>query len=143
LHPGPCKLKRALSILIGFGVGGREDRLFGNIASTDLLSTWANLVPDPNASVHALTAAVRSKLLTSLNWVYAGHNWGNYRPCTSVIDVFVVLLLMANLGSLSLIFAGADGLSGHVAWIVMELSRLLFAGLLLVWIFVVGHGMPI
>jgi hypothetical protein len=46
-----------------------------------------------------------------------------------------------SVGLLRLIFAGADGLSGHVAWIVMELSRLLFARLLLVWILVVGHGM--
>jgi hypothetical protein len=30
-------------------------------------------------------------------------------------------------GLLRLIFVGADSLSGHVAWIVMELSRLLFA----------------
>jgi hypothetical protein len=41
---------------------------------------------------------------------------------------------------LRLIFAAADGLSGHVARIVMELPRLLFARLLLVWILVVGHG---
>ena len=44
-------------------------------------------------------------------------------------------------GLLRLVFVGADGLSGHVAWIVMECSRLLFARLLLGWILVVGHGM--
>jgi hypothetical protein len=42
---------------------------------------------------------------------------------------------------LGLVFAGADDLSGHVAWIVMKRSRLFFARLLLIWILVVGHEM--
>jgi hypothetical protein len=44
---------------------------------------------------------------------------------------------------LSLTLAAFDGLSGHVAGIEMELSRLLLTGLLLVWILVdfICHGM--
>ena len=44
-------------------------------------------------------------------------------------------------GLLRRVFVGADGLSGHVARIVMKCSRLFFARLLLIWILVVGHGM--
>ena len=33
------------------------------------------------------------------------------------------------------------GLTGHIAWVVMEGARLLLAGLLLVWTFVVSQGM--
>jgi len=44
-------------------------------------------------------------------------------------------------GLLRLVFPGADGLSGHVAWIVVERSSFFFAGLFLVWILIVGHGM--
>jgi hypothetical protein len=46
-----------------------------------------------------------------------------------------------NVGLPKLIFAGADCLSGHVARVVIELFRLLFARLLLVLILFVGHGM--
>jgi hypothetical protein len=38
------------------------------------------------------------------------------------------------------IFGGTDGLSGHVAGIIMELSRLFFVRLFLIWVLVVGHG---
>ena len=59
--------------------------------------------------------------------------------------LFFLLLMTAvyriSVGLFRLIFIGADGFSGHVAWVVMELSRLLFARLLLVWILVAGQGM--
>ena len=45
-----------------------------------------------------------------------------------------------SVGLLRFILAGADGLSGHVAWIVMKRSRLFFARLFLIWILVIGHG---
>ena len=57
---------------------------------------------------------------------------------SSVIDgslfVFLVRAYFIFVGLLRLIFIGADGLSGHVAWIVVERSRLLFPRLFLVWI---------
>jgi hypothetical protein len=55
--------------------------------------------------------------------------------------VFVTVMYPINVGLPKLIFAGADSLSGHVARVVIELSRLLFARLLLVLILFVGHGM--
>jgi len=61
----------------------------------------------------------------------------------SLLFRFVVALLTALTGVLRLfaIFGGTDGLSGHVAWIVVERSRLFFAWLFLVWVLVVGHGL--
>jgi hypothetical protein len=53
-----------------------------------------------------------------------------------------ILLIVASVGRLlGLIFADTDRFAGHVARVVMELPRLLFARLLLVRILVVGHGM--
>jgi len=58
-----------------------------------------------------------------------------------------ILLIVATLFPVSvgrllgLIFADTDRFAGHVARIVMERPRLLFARLLLVRILVVGHGM--
>ena len=74
----------------------------------------------------------------------------NYQPylyqLSTAFSFFVLLVIAAvypiSVGLLRLIFIGADGLSGHVAWIVMELSRFLFARLPLVRILVVVvHGM--
>jgi hypothetical protein len=55
--------------------------------------------------------------------------------------IFLISTYLISIGSLRLIFVRSNGLSGHVAWIVMERSRLLFARLLLVRILVVGHEM--
>jgi hypothetical protein len=71
----------------------------------------------------------------------------NCKPCSFShrrLFLFLAVLLITavypvSAGLLRLILVGANGLSGHVAWIVMERSRLLFAGLLLAWILVVGH----
>jgi hypothetical protein len=58
------------------------------------------------------------------------------KSSSSVIDGFFAWLLIRAVslisvgGRLGLVFAGADGLSGHVAWIVMKRSRLFFARLL-------------
>jgi hypothetical protein len=51
------------------------------------------------------------------------------------------VLFLVRVGLLfGLIFADADRFAGHIARIVVELSRVLFARLLLVGIPVVGHG---
>src|SRR6185312_6332915 len=66
------------------------------------------------------------------------------RSAPSIVDFFGLgtLVYSVSLGLLpALIFAARRTLSGHIARIVMERSRLFFAWLLLVWIIVVGHGM--
>jgi hypothetical protein len=57
--------------------------------------------------------------------------------------LFTVLfrLFLFGVGLLSVsIFLATDGLSRHVAWIVMERSFFFFARLFLVGILVIGHG---
>lgn len=66
------------------------------------------------------------------------------RSAPSVVGCFGLetLVYSISLGLLlALIFAALRTLSGHIARIVMERSRLFFAWFLLVWIIVVGHGM--
>jgi hypothetical protein len=48
--------------------------------------------------------------------------------------------LISGGSGLRLVFFCTRGLAGHVARIVMELSRLLFTPLLLIWILVVAHA---
>ena len=57
-------------------------------------------------------------------------------------DSFIRGGFLFMIGLLGLVFSGPDGLSGHVAWIEMERSRLFFARSLSVWILIVvfGHG---
>jgi len=52
---------------------------------------------------------------------------------------FAVALLIG-VGLVRLIFIGANLFLGHVARIIMERSRFLLTRLLLIWVFVVGHG---
>lgn len=55
--------------------------------------------------------------------------------------MFVTVVYSVNVGLPKFIFASANGLSGHVAGIVIELSGLLIVSVLLILLLVVGHGM--
>jgi hypothetical protein len=62
-------------------------------------------------------------------------------PLTPLVLFFLTALYPVNVRSLfGFSFADVGRFTGHVAWVKMELSRLLFTRLLLVWIPVVGHG---
>jgi hypothetical protein len=63
----------------------------------------------------------------------------NADTLSSLITSFLVRLLVTGVGFVcQLVFAGADDLSGHVTWIIVERSRLFFARLRLIRILVVA-----
>jgi hypothetical protein len=62
-------------------------------------------------------------------------------PSTPLVLFFLTALYPVNVRPLfGFSFTDVGRFTGHVAWVKMELSRLLFTRLLLVWIPVVGHG---
>jgi hypothetical protein len=65
MRPGPRKLKQTLPVLLGFGVGGRKDRLFSVLPELICYRHGHPPVPRrPNAHMRSLGVAVCSKLLT-------------------------------------------------------------------------------
>jgi hypothetical protein len=60
-----AQAQAALPVLVGFGGGGREDRLCGVLPELICYRHGQPRDPDPNTSVRSLAVAVWSKLLKS------------------------------------------------------------------------------